>query len=343
MSWKTLIFASILASFAFGTGAYTRMNHFDFSYKQSAELAAALKSQNRVLKPSEEITLKGRLNVLLIGEDNVENSRRSDTVSFVAVDLDNRNIRVLSLPRDTRVAIPKHGTQKLNHAFAYGQEDLLRATVENFLGTPVHYYVKVDYDSFPALVDLIGGVDIFVGKAMKYKDRRGGLNIDIPEGKNHMNGKTALEYVRFRKDAMGDIGRLNRQQQFLKAVLHKIHEPANLTNIAALSRGISDTLATDMPPSLTLQLCLLVKKLDKQPNNIFFKTLQGEPRMINKLSYWIADPSDAASFLNATTDELVSMDREARVASAKKRNYAAVTTAEDFSLDDPIKPASEGE
>lgn len=305
--------------------------HDQGQYGEVAETPGETPEENK-----EEITVKGRINVLLIGEDNVDESRRSDTVAFVALDLDNRNIRVLSLPRDTRVAIPRHGTQKLNHAFAYGQEDLLRATVERFLDTPIHYYVKVDYDNFPKLVDLIGGVDIFVGKTMKYDDNWGKLHIDIPVGKHHMDGETALKYVRFRHDPMGDIGRVRRQQQFLKALLHKVYEPANLAQFASLSREITETLDTDMPPSLTLQLCLFVKKLDRQTNRVFFKMLPGEPRMIDRLSYWVADPKHAVPFLNATGTELVSMDVETRLSANKTLNYSAVTTAADFS------PESEG-
>ncbi len=333
MSWKTLIIAAIFASFSFGAGAYFRMTQIDFTYHhdlgQYGEVAETPDLAHE--KDKEEITVKGRINLLLIGEDNVDESRRSDTVAFVAMDFDHRNIRVLSLPRDTRVAIPRHGTQKLNHAFAYGQEDLLRATVERFLDTPIHYYVKVDYDNFPKLVDMIGGVDIFVGKAMKYDDNWGKLHIDIPAGKNHMDGETALKYVRFRHDPMGDIGRVRRQQQFLKAFLHKVYEPANLAKFATLSREMTETLNTDMPPSLTLQLCLFVKKLDRQTNRVFFKTLPGEPKMIDRLSYWVADPQYAALFLNATATELVSMDMETRMSAKKAQDYLAVTTAEDFS------------
>ena len=72
---------------------------------------------------------QGRFNILLMGEDDVEGSRRSDTILFITIDIDDKNMRVISLPRDTRVLIPHHGVQKLNHAFAYGGPDLVRATV----------------------------------------------------------------------------------------------------------------------------------------------------------------------------------------------------------------------
>jgi LCP family protein required for cell wall assembly len=278
----------------------------------------------------EKLEISGRINVLIVGEDNVEGSKRSDTVLFSAIDVDNRNIRVLSLPRDTRVYIPGRGNQKLNHAYAYGKVDLVRATVERFLGTPIHYYVKIDYDNFPKLVDMLGGVDINVGKAMKYTDRRATppLFIDIPAGKQRMNGETALKYVRFRHDALGDIGRVQRQQQFLKALLHRMYDPDNILRFASIADEIKNTIITDMNPSLILQLCSVVRRLDKETDKVFFMMLPGTPSIIDNLSYWVSDRSDVEPFLKADTAQLKDMTNQAR------NQLTAVTVASDYLPDD---------
>lgn len=333
MSWKTFFIALLLASFSFGVGAYYRIHKIDIpepGTQNTGETTGKADGEDPLKQPSIEV--KGRINILLMGEDNVGDTRRSDTVALVTLDIDEKNMRVLSLPRDTRVSIPGHGNQKLNHAYAYGQQDLLKATIERFLGVNIHYYVKIDYDNFPKLVDLVGGVDLFVGKPMKYKDRRGNLDINIPAGKQHMNGETALKYVRFRKDALGDIGRVQRQQQFLKALLYKLYEPENLLRFTTLAREISNTLITDMDPSLTFQLCLFVKALDKETNKIFFMMLPGTPTTIDGLSYWVSDTSEAAAFLNANTEELISMDKEARKANGN-RSITGVSSAADYSAD----------
>ncbi len=161
---------------------------------------------------------QGRFNILIMGEDDVEGSRRSDTVLFATIDIDDKNMRILSLPRDTRVQIPGHGVQKLNHAFAYGGPDLLKATVEKYLGQPILYYVIIDYVSFPAVVDILGGVEIDVQKRMRYVDRAGKLDINIQPGLQVMDGKTALHYVRFRMDALGDIGRYTGSSNLSKTL-----------------------------------------------------------------------------------------------------------------------------
>jgi LCP family protein required for cell wall assembly len=339
LNWKKVLLVIILAVFSSAGGAYYRFHRIEAPVVNSRANAPLVPSapENAAADEDlpEKLDISGRINILLMGEDDVEGTKRSDTVAFIAIDVDERNMRVLSLPRDTRVRIPGHGNQKLNHAYAYGNVDLLKATVEEFLGTTIHYYVKIDYDNFPTLVDLVGGVDIFVGKPMKYQDKRGHLDIDIPAGKQHMDGDTALKYVRFRKDALGDIGRVQRQQQFLKALLHRMYEPENMIRFASLAREITNTLKTDMRPSLTLQLCSFVKKLDKEADRVFFLMLPGTPAVIDNLSYWVAEPASVTKFLNADVAELSAMVSESRIrmANGKGQHLFEINDAADYSAD----------
>ena len=250
---------------------------------------------------------QGRFNILIMGEDDVEGSRRSDTVLFATIDIDDKNIRVLSLPRDTRVQIPGHGVQKLNHAFAYGGPDLLKATVEKYLGQPILYYVIIDYVSFPAVVDILGGVEIDVEKKMRYVDRAGKLDINIKPGLQTMDGKTALHYVRFRMDALGDIGRVHRQQQFIKAVLKKAYDPRILVKIPELTAQMMKLFKTDMSPALAIQLAGFAQN-ELGRERIFFSTLHAQAAMVNNLSYWVGDTKAANEFLNAPIEMLISGD-----------------------------------
>jgi LCP family protein required for cell wall assembly len=237
------------------------------------------------------------------------------------------------------MSIPGYGPQKVNHAYAYGKADLVRETVQRFLNVPISYYVKIDYDNFPMLVDMVGGVDIFVGKAMKYIDRRGHLDINIPEGKQRMNGETALKYVRFRKDARGDIGRVHRQQQFMKAMLQRMYEPENLLRFSTIVNEVKNTVATDMNPSMILQLGYFVKKMDKQTDKIFFMMLPGSASLIDNLSYWMPNTKAVEAFLKADTAQLKTM-----VAEAQNRKspdpLQEITGADNYSPDYPdgVKP-----
>ena len=303
---KTIIIIVLLAILGIAAGAGLKV--YTILHTKSEDLLGAIESsidsgsaQYAALKE------QGRFNILIMGEDDVEGSRRSDTVLFATIDIDDKNIRILSLPRDTRVQIPGHGVQKLNHAFAYGGPDLLKATVENYLGHPILYYVIIDYVSFPAVVDILGGVEIDIQKKMRYVDRAGKLDINIQPGLQVLDGKTALHYVRFRMDALGDIGRVHRQQQFIKAVLKKVYDPRILVRIPELTAQMMKLFKTDMSPALSMQLAGFAQN-ELGRERIFFSTLHGQAATVNNLSYWLGDTKTANEFLNAPVEMLISGD-----------------------------------
>ncbi|MDR0765199.1 MAG: LCP family protein [Synergistaceae bacterium] len=342
-NWKNVLLFVLLASFAFVVGAYARFVYIETPAPAKPGSYTEKEDTDKIPEAG-KLDISGRINVLVLGEDNVEGSRRSDTILVAALDIDNENVRVLSIPRDTRMNIPGYGPQKVNHAYAYGKTELVRETVQRFLGAPISYYVKIDYDNFPKLVDLVGGVDIFVGKPMKYTDRRGRLEINIPAGKQRMNGETALKYVRFRKDARGDIGRVHRQQQFMKAMLHRMYEPENLLRFPAIIGEVKNTVATDVSPSMILQLGHFVRKMDRQTDRIFFMMLPGSASLIDDLSYWMPDIKAVDAFLKADAAELKNMMAEAQ----NKKSLdplQMITGADDYSPDYPdgVKPPQKAE
>lgn len=243
----------------------------------------------------------GKINICIVGKDNTEDSHRADTILFTTLDLDNKTVQVLSIPRDTRVQIPGRGWDKINHAYPYGGIELLNRTLINYLGMPIHYYIELDYSSFPKIVDLLGGVDIYVEKRLKYVDKAGGLYIDIPQGLQHMDGETALKFVRFRHDALGDIGRIKRQQQFMKALLQKIANQAVSTKMPTLLKEILQALQTDLPAEEALKLAMYFR--DIPPQNIRFFTLPGKPAVLSGVSYWLGDVNRALAMLSAPISE----------------------------------------
>ncbi len=252
----------------------------------------------------------GTINILLTGIDDVQGGRRADAIAFVVVDIDRKIVRVMSIPRDTRVQIPGRGWEKAAHAYAYGGIPLLRETIVNYLGLPINYYLLVNYDSFPSIVDLIGGVEIDVERRMVYNDYAGKLFINIPKGPQVLTGKTALHYVRFRHDALGDIGRVKRQQDFIKSVLKKIQTPAMITKIPELAKKTIDLVNSDMTPAQALQLGSYLS--DLPPENLNFFTLPGKAAYIANLSYWIGDITAASTLLSGSgeTPSTVSGDQE---------------------------------
>ena len=111
---------------------------------------------------------------------------------------------------------------------------------------PIHYYCLADWRGFIDVVNLIGGVDIYVDKDMYYEDPYANLVIDIKHGYQHMDGATAGKYVRFRSDELGDIGRVQRQQKFLKAAAEQMFSVQNVTKISSLLATLDKYIHTDL-------------------------------------------------------------------------------------------------
>lgn len=238
----------------------------------------------------------GATNILLIGLDDVGGGRRADAIAFATIDIDNKIVRLMSIPRDTRVQIPGKGWDKINHAYVYGGVEKLRDTVINYLGLPVDYFLLVNYDSFPSVVDLLGGVEINVERRMVYNDYAGKLFINIPKGLQTLDGKNALHYVRFRHDALGDIGRVKRQQQFIKAALKKMQSPSMIPKVPELVQKAIEMVSSDMTPAQALQLVSYLA--DLSPENLHFFTLPGRAAYISNISYWVGDTTEASDLLS---------------------------------------------
>ncbi|MBR4400987.1 MAG: LCP family protein [Synergistes sp.] len=320
-------------------GAAARIYFAWHSTKEDIMTAFETETKNKTDDSySELLKQQGKFNILLMGEDNVEGSRRSDTILFIAIDIDDKDIRVISLPRDTRVQIPRHGLQKLNHAFAYGGPDLMKATVEKYLEEPILYYVIVDYESFPEFIDMLGGVDIDIQKRMRYVDRAGKLDINFSPGRHHLDGKQALNYVRFRKDQLGDIGRIQRQQQFIKALIKKAYDPRVIVKFPELASQAMKIFRTDMPPTLAVQLAGFIQN-EIGRDRMFFSMLPGDSVLIDKLSYWKGDLKAAKAFLNAPVATLISGDlKEGSGRNAKQVDFTTAGDGSDESYEDEPAP-----
>lgn len=232
-------------------------------------------------------SVRGTVNVLVVGLDNVDGGSRTDAIALAIFDADNSAVRIASIPRDSRVYIPGRGWDKINHAYVFGGINLLRETVVNLTGVPVDYFVKVSYKSFPKIIDLLGGIDIYVDKRMHYTDYSGKLFINIPKGQQHMNGKTALGYVRFRHDPLGDIGRVQRQQKFMNIVMNKLKSPSIIMKIPSLIQEAINAVDTDLSPLDALRLLQFANALPKDRITMFMAP--GRSGYSKNISYWILD------------------------------------------------------
>ena len=283
------------------SGAVLRIREFMHS---TPVILPPVRTENKTVVPEleqdntePEETVLNKVNVLLVGLDDLEGVNRSDSLALAVFDGGNKSVRMLSIPRDSRVQIPKRGWQKINHAYAYGGIELLKETVKNFLGVEIDYFLVLGFQSFPRVIDLLGGIDIDVEKKLVYKDRSQKLFINIPKGQQHMNGKTALEYVRFRHDPLGDIGRVQRQQKFISVVMEKLKSPLIIPKIPSLVGELLSSVNTDLPLMETLRLAQFANSLPSERVKLLMAP--GKAAYVENLSYWLVDLPAAQKWLNS--------------------------------------------
>jgi len=237
----------------------------------------------------------GTINILIAGLDSTDGSERADSIAIAVIDIDTKKIKIMSIPRDSRVFIPKRGWDKINHSYSYGKVGLLKEVVVNLLGLPINYYMTLNFKSFPVIIDLIGGVTIDVEKKLVYNDYSGKLFINIPKGVQTLDGKTALHYVRFRHDPLGDIGRISRQQKFLKEVARKLQSPSIIPKLPELASEIVRMINTDISPAQAIQLASYLR--DVKEGDLEFFMIPGKAANIGALNYWLPDIPAASMML----------------------------------------------
>ena len=224
-------------------------------------------------------------NILAFGIDDTAHSKRSDAIIVVHLNKNQNHIGALSIPRDTRVTIPGIGRTRINHAFSHGGIDLLKDSVSQFLGVPINYYVKIDLSGVETLVNALGGLEVNVEKALNYVDYAGDLYIDIPKGKQVLKGKKVMEYLRFRHDEEGDIGRIRRQQLFLDQLVKKILSFDGVLKLPEIIKTAKSIIATDLSFVQLLSLTRDFKDAVKQ-DSISKATVPGSASLVGGAYYW---------------------------------------------------------
>lgn len=213
---------------------------------------------------------KERVNILLLGGDtrglDAHEAPRSDTMMIVSIDPQTKKAAILSVLRDTYTAIPGHQNNRINAALALGGPDLSMKAVSELVGLPIQYYVYVDFEGFIQLIDAIGGIEYEVEKDMKYTDitDKQEYNIDLKKGLQHLDGNKALQYVRFRHDALSDFNRTERQRNFLKAVADKLQSTSSLIKLPGTLEKVSPYIETNMSLNTMLRLGTLAFTVDMQ-------------------------------------------------------------------------------
>ena len=247
-------------------------------------------------------TFRKPTTIMLLGVDERKDDvGRSDTLMVLNLSEDKASL--LTIPRDTLVYIERHGYQKVNAAYAYGGAKLTRETVEDFLGIEIDHYVTINKSRFAEVIDAMGGVDIYVERDMHYEDPwddDGGLVIDLKQGLQHLDGETAIQFVRFR-DSEGDVGRVRRQQAFMRACADRLSEPSMLIKIPELLGVAVKAIDTDLTSSEMLAAAGSLKSAESK-GNVKTGTVPGWLQYIDNVSYLIPNAERLGSVVRKNLD-----------------------------------------
>ncbi|TAE61671.1 MAG: LytR family transcriptional regulator [Nostocales cyanobacterium] len=212
----------------------------------------------------------------------------ADVMLLIKFDPETKKITMLSIPRDTRTEIEGFGVKKINAANVDGGPALTAQTVSNLLGgIGIDRYVRINVLGVSKLIDALGGVTVYVPKDMKYVDESQHLYINLKAGKQHLEGDQALQLLRFRHDELGDIGRIQRQQMVLRALIDQTLNPGTLTRLPDILNTVKDNIDTN----LTVEELVALVGFGTRTNRSNMEMLMLPGRFSEKneyeYSYWI--------------------------------------------------------
>lgn len=251
----------------------------------------------------------GMVNILVLGVDL--EGYRSDTIMLFSYDGYSNRVNVISIPRDTRIMVNGH-YQKINSAIGVGyqnvrngidnepEEELIRQ-VKELTGLPINYFLTVDFSGFIDVINALGGVDFNVPYDMNYDDPVQNLHIHLKAGQQHLDGKGAHDFVRFRQNndhsapgeyVMGDVGRIHWQQEFVKELIRQKTKPQYLSKITEVYDVVAENLRTNFKMQDLLKYIDAIQEMNI--NQIETYQLPGEAAYLpdeneNYISWYICD------------------------------------------------------
>ncbi|MGZ4144642.1 MAG: LCP family protein [Actinomycetota bacterium] len=299
-----LIGLLVLTVFAVSAGVFTYL-------KVKGNLGRGVDKSIVVIDPPP----KGPLNILVLGSDRRDviegtdrsqrqfkggSGQRADTIILLHLYAGSKKAVLVSFPRDLRVHIPGHGFDKINAAYPLGGANLMIKTITQLTGLPINHYVEVNFASFRDIVDAVGGVPLYFAKPVK--DDKSGLNI-TQSGCINLTGNQALSFVRARYIyPNADLGRIQGQQRFIRALLDKVKGLGIVLNpgkLIHLSDIAGKNLVYDKGVTIGLARSIANRLAGFNQKDVDFRQYPGSPQYINGVSYVVGYPQAARELFGA--------------------------------------------
>ena len=238
---------------------------------------------------------RDNVSILFIGVDDSEarhqgdSNSRSDALLLATLNIKNKSVKLVSIPRDSYVYIPEVGYRdKITHAHAFGGTSATIETVEELFDIPVDYYVKMNFNAFIDVVDALGGIEVEVPYDRIEKDENDKYTIHLKKGLQHLDGKHALALARTRK-LDTDVERGKRQQMILQAIMKEAVSVKSVTKYGDVIEAVGDNMKTDMTFDEMKSFFEYAKGGMPQVDTL---SLKGYDDMSTGIYYWKLDETD---------------------------------------------------
>ena len=250
-------------------------------------------------EPTDVFLQKERVTrILLLGCDRA--SGLSDSILLVSINEDDKCVSILQIPRDTYAEYTEKSYKKINGALSTLGESGTKDFFAQALGVPIHHFAVIKLDLFCKMVDAIGGVDIDVPQKMEYHDPAQDLHISLDTGRQHLDGKAAEHFVRYRSGYVNaDLGRLDAQKMFLRAFAHKCRE-LTAQDYFRLAGASLTGVQTDLGIAEAVRLGGILRQCD--PEAVPMQTLAGQAvRGQSGAWYYVLNREGACRQINELT------------------------------------------
>ena len=263
---------------------------------------------------------ESRRNILMLGRDKA--SGLFDVIMLVSFDSDGAS--VLQIPRDTYIEYTENNSGKINAAPKTLGEEGFCKLLSSSLGVPITGYISFNLEAFGKAVDLVGGVEMTLDRALEYSDPEQGLYISLPAGKQTLNGDKAQMLVRFRKGYIrGDLDRLDVQKRFMAAFFSKVKSTVNIFNAYGIADKLLPYVKTNISASSFVSIGL--KALKVEADAVGFLTLPGEDARDGGLSYYVMSRSSTNEALRKYFGKSTeSCDSNGLFLNEKSRDFTAI-------------------
>lgn len=247
----------LLALFTIMAGiAYFYVNLFFPHYLPPVVRIGVIRQPTTILVLGTDINFAAEGKQALLNSDS-----RTDSILLVRLDPVSYRVSTLSIPRDSFVNIPGYGENKVNAANVYGGIELTKQTISELTGLHIDNYIEVNPYAVIRLIDLIGGIELYVEKDMHYVDNAQKLNINLKQGWQKLSGKQAQDYIRFRHDSAGDFGRMERQQKLLRTLMVNLARPGNVLKAPLAFEIVWQSIRTDLSFAKIIRLANFAQML----------------------------------------------------------------------------------